>query len=70
MVVPVGADGGENPAGKAWAIHAAIIGLNTGNLLFRGLELDPDKTEMVTVACLAIHAGALPFQAICVLSNS
>ena len=27
----------ESPVDRAWAIHAAIIGLNTGNLLFRGL---------------------------------
>ena len=70
MVVPIGEDGEETPADKAWAIHAAIIGLNTGNLLFRGLELDPDNPEMVTVACLAILAAALPFQAIFFLINS
>ena len=70
MVVPIGEDGEETPTDKAWAIHAAIIGLNTGNLLFRGLELDPDNPEMVTVACLAILAAALSFQAIFFLINS
>ena len=60
----------EVPVDKAWAIHAAIIGLNTGNLLFRGLELDPVNPEMVTVACLAVLAAALPFQAIFFLINS
>ncbi len=60
----------EVPVDKAWAIHAAIIGLNTGNLLFRGLELDPVNPGMVTVACLAVLAAALPFQAIFFLINS
>tara|TARA_B100000214_G_C23938162_1_gene614251 strand:+ start:135 stop:698 length:564 start_codon:yes stop_codon:yes gene_type:complete len=70
MVVPRRDDDDDVPADKAWAIHAAIIGLNTGNLLFRGLELDPDNPEMVTVACLAVLAAALPFQAIFFLINS
>ena len=40
-------DGGsqDDHSDKAWAIHAAIIGLNSGNLLFRGLELDQDNPE-------------------------
>ena len=42
VVVPRTEQEDEVPVDKAWAIHAAIIGLNTGNLLFRGLELDPD----------------------------
>ena len=29
-----------SPYDKAWTIHASIIGLNMGNILFRGLELD------------------------------
>ena len=64
MVVPRRDDDDDVPADKAWAIHAAIIGLNTGNLLFRGLELDPTNPGMITVACLAVLAAALPFQAI------
>ena len=70
MVVPRMDDDDDVPADKAWAIHAAIIGLNTGNLLFRGLELDPTDPEMITVACLAVLAAALPFQAIFFLINS
>lgn len=70
MVVPRRADDDDVPTDKAWAIHAAIIGLNTGNLLFRGLELDPVDPEMITVACLAVLAAALPFQAIFFLINS
>ena len=69
MVVPR-RDDDDVPTDKAWAIHAAIIGLNTGNLLFRGLELDPDDPGMITVACLAVLAAALPFQAIFFLINS
>ena len=57
MVVPRRDDDDDVPADKAWAIHAAIIGLNTGNLLFRGLELDPDNPGMITVACLAVLAA-------------
>ena len=70
MVVPRRDDDDDVPADKAWAIHAAIIGLNTGNLLFRGLELDPTNPGMITVACLAVLAAALPFQAIFFLINS
>ena len=70
MVVPRKDETDDTPADKAWAIHAAIIGLNTGNLLFRGLELDPDNPGMITVACLAVLAAALPFQAIFFLINS
>ena len=70
MVVPRRDDDDDVPADKAWAIHAAIIGVNTGNLLFRGLELDPTDPEMITVACLAVLAAALPFQAIFSLINS
>jgi|TARA_B110000495_G_C23003079_1_gene592183 hypothetical protein len=60
----------ESSTDKAWAIHAAIIGLNSGNLLFRGLGLDPENPEMLTVACLSVIAIALPFQAIFFLINS
>ena len=70
VVVPRTEQDDEVPVDKAWAIHAAIIGLNTGNLLFRGLELDPVNPGMVTVACLAVLAAALPFQAIFFLINS
>ena len=70
VVVPRTEQEDEVPVDKAWAIHAAIIGLNTGNLLFRGLELDPVNPGMVTVACLAVLAAALPFQAIFFLINS
>ena len=70
VVVPRTEHDDEVPVDKAWAIHAAIIGLNTGNLLFRGLELDPVNPGMVTVACLAVLAAALPFQAIFFLINS
>jgi|TARA_B110000263_G_scaffold171036_1_gene149064 hypothetical protein len=60
----------EDHSDKAWAIHAAIIGLNSGNLLFRGLELNPDNPEILTVVCLSALAIALPFQAIFFLINS
>ena len=60
----------ESPVDRAWAIHAAIIGLNTGNLLFRGLELDPENPGLITVACLSLLAIALPFQAVFFLINS
>tara|TARA_B100001142_G_scaffold106930_2_gene108778 strand:+ start:26861 stop:27340 length:480 start_codon:yes stop_codon:yes gene_type:complete len=60
----------EGPVDRAWAIHAAIIGLNTGNLLFRGLELDPQDPGIITVACLSLLAVALPFQAVFFLINS
>ena len=54
MVVPR-RDDDDVPTDKAWAIHAAIIGLNTGNLLFRGLELDPDDPGMITVYILSLN---------------
>ena len=60
----------DSSSDKAWAIHAAIIGLNSGNLLFRGLELDPTDPDMLTVVCLSIISIALPFQAIFFLINS
>ena len=60
----------DDHSDKAWAIHAAIIGLNSGNLLFRGLELEQDNPELLTVICLSILAIALPFQAIFFLINS
>ena len=55
---------------KTWTIHAAIIGLNKGNIIFRGLELDQENTDMVVVTGLTILAAALPFQAIFFLINS
>ncbi len=60
----------EDHSDKAWAIHASIIGLNSGNLLFRGLELDPLDPGLLTVVCLSALAIALPFQAIFFLINS
>jgi len=39
-----------------------ITSFNTGNILFRGLELS-DPPDMIVVAGLAILASALPFQA-------
>ena len=56
VVVPRTEQEDEVPVDKAWAIHRCVIGLNTGNLLFRGLELDPVNPGMVTVACLAVLA--------------
>ena len=44
--------------------------MNTGNLLFRGLELDPENPGLITVACLSLLAVALPFQAVFFLINS
>jgi len=44
--------------------------MNMGNMLFRGLELNKDNPDMVTVTGLAILAAALPFQAIFFLINS
>jgi len=55
---------------KAWTIHASIIGLNTGNILFQGLELDSSNPDMVVITGLTILAAALPFQAIFFLINS
>ncbi len=69
-MVPESARVESPPSDKAWAIHAAIIGLNTGYLLFRGLELSKDNPDMLTVVGLAILAAALPFQAIFFLINS
>ncbi len=69
-MVPSSRSSEDGSSDKAWAIHAAIIGLNSGNLLFRGLELDTENPEMFTVACLSIFALALPFQAIFFLINS
>ena len=70
LVVPESARADFAPSDKAWAIHAAIIGMNMGNMLFRGLELNKDNPDMVTVTGLAILAAALPFQAIFFLINS
>tara|TARA_B100001179_G_scaffold31138_1_gene19041 strand:+ start:220 stop:579 length:360 start_codon:yes stop_codon:yes gene_type:complete len=44
--------------------------MNMGNMLFRGLELNKENPDMVTVTGLAILAAALPFQAIFFLINS
>ena len=55
---------------KAWTIHASIIGLNTGNILFQGLELDSSNPDMIVITGLTILAAALPFQAIFFLINS
>jgi hypothetical protein len=55
---------------KAWTIHASIIGLNTGNILFQGLELDHSNPDMIVVVGLTILCAALPFQAIFFLINS
>jgi hypothetical protein len=59
-----------SPYDKAWTIHASIIGLNMGNILFRGLELDQSDPDMIVVSGLTILAAALPFQAIFFLINS
>jgi len=69
-MVPENARGDNAPSDKAWTIHAAIIGVNMGNMLFRGLELSPDNPDMGTVIGLAILAAALPFQAVFFLINS
>ena len=69
-MVPKNAQGDNAPSDKAWTIHAAIIGVNMGNMLFRGLELNPDNPDMGTVIGLAILAAALPFQAVFFLINS
>ena len=59
-----------SPYDKVWTIHASIIGLNMGNILFRGLELDQSDPDMIVVTGLTILAAALPFQAIFFLINS
>ena len=69
-MVPENAQGDNAPSDKAWTIHAAIIGVNMGNMLFRGLELNPENPDMGTVIGLAILAAALPFQAVFFLINS
>ena len=64
-------DGDDNaPTDKAWTIHAAIVGVNMGNMLFRGLELNPDNPDMGAIMGLAVLAAALPFQAVFFLINS
>jgi O-antigen/teichoic acid export membrane protein len=71
LVMATGATSENTPSyDKAWTIHAAIIGLNTGNILFQGLELDPDNPDMIVVIGLTILCAALPFQAIFFLINS
>ena len=67
---PKNAQGDNAPSDKAWTIHAAIIGVNMGNMLFRGLELNPENPDMGTVIGLAILAAALPFQAVFFLIHS
>ena len=69
-MVPKNAQGNNAPSDKALTIHAAIIGVNMGNMLFRGLELNPQNPDMGTVIGLAILAAALPFQAVFFLINS
>ena len=69
-MVPENARGDNSPSDKAWTIHAAIIGVNMGNMLFRGLELSPENPDMGTVIGLAVLAAALPFQAVFFLINS
>ena len=69
-MVPENAREDNAPSDKAWTIHAAIIGVNMGNMLFRGLELNPENPDMGTVIGLAILAAALPFQAVFFLINS
>ena len=69
-MVPKNAQEDSAASDKAWTIHAAIIGVNMGNMLFRGLELNPDNPDMGTVIGLAILAAALPFQAVFFLINS
>jgi hypothetical protein len=69
-MVPENARGDNAPSDKAWTIHAAIIGVNMGNMLFRGLELNPENPDMGTVIGLVILAAALPFQAVFFLINS
>ena len=69
-MVPKNTQGNNAPSDKAWTIHAAIIGVNMGNMLFRGLELNPENPDMGTVIGLAILAAALPFQAVFFLINS
>ena len=69
-MVPENARGDNAPSDKAWTIHAAIIGVTMGDMLIRGLELDPADPDMGTVIGLAILAAALPFQAVFFLINT
>ena len=41
-----------------------------GNMLFRGLELNPENPDMGAIIGLAVLAAALPFQAVFFLINS
>ena len=61
-VVPeaVGREAGHSD--HALGLQVAIPSFNTGNILFRGLELT-DPPDMIVVIGLAILASALPFQA-------
>ena len=69
-MVPDRAGDAAAPSDKAWTIHAAIVGVNMGNMLFRGLELNPENPDMGAIIGLAVLAAALPFQAVFFLINS
>ena len=69
-MVPDSAGDDDAPSDKAWTIHAAIVGVNMGNMLFRGLELNPENPDMGAIIGLAVLAAALPFQAVFFLINS
>jgi len=63
-MVPADASGEAQFTDKQWTIMAAIIGMNTGYLLFHGLSLEGADYPFLKVVGLTIIAIALPFQGI------
>jgi len=63
-MVPADASGEAQFTDKQWTIMAAIIGMNTGYLLFHGLSLEGADNPFLKVVGLTIIAIALPFQGI------
>jgi DNA phosphorothioation-dependent restriction protein DptG len=61
-VVPEAGQREVGHSDNSLGLQVAITSFNTGNILFRGLELS-DPPDMIVVAGLAILASALPFQA-------
>jgi DNA phosphorothioation-dependent restriction protein DptG len=61
-VVPEAAQREAGHSDKSLSLMIGITSFNTGNILFRGLELS-DPPDMIVVTGLAILASALPFQA-------
>jgi hypothetical protein len=63
-MVPADERGETQFTDSQWTIMAAIIGMNTGYLLFHGLSLEDAGYPILKVVGLTIIAIALPFQGI------